>query len=427
MFYITELLKCMDFSLLIQIKLITSFTYLLANYVTHKIALPVTPANMLRFLISILDFVILLILLWRYIYELGVMAIAYSIVGILFCIALCANSWLVLELQKDVKSVFIISLLSLIIILILYVQFISMGLAYKGPMAALLIFNATYIACWIILDRYPITITNFMERIGEKLSWVDHLIGSIAHNDLALRNVCSLSFNLLNLTYIHTIGEAPTKIVVILISVGLLSNLLIGLRLLKASASVKLHNGFMVQIIEHGYNNIRTIYNQLKTKQLPKACWHAWVITLTMGVTFISPCYAMTSVIHGGEFAIDASLAGEQGEDIGAAAAVAEGTGGSRSAEASRRFGRDVGVSIVAGTAVAGAQQLYTTISGETEAGPSTSPEQPRIDVLEAAIARKDETIVSQAETIAQQIKTIEHLQKRLSWFEWFKGCCKKQ
>lgn len=74
-----------------------------------------------------------------------------------------------------------------------------MGLKYRGPMAALLAFYVIYCGRWLILDRYPITITNFMGRIGEKLSWVDHLIGSIAHNDLALRNVCSFSFNLLNL------------------------------------------------------------------------------------------------------------------------------------------------------------------------------------------------------------------------------------
>jgi len=51
-----------------------------------------------------------------------------------------------------------------------------------------------------VIDRYPKTITNFMIHIGEKLSWVDPLIGSMSHKDLVLRNVCSFSLGLLNLT-----------------------------------------------------------------------------------------------------------------------------------------------------------------------------------------------------------------------------------
>lgn len=77
---------------------------------------------------------------------------------------------------------------------------------------------------------------------------------------------------------------------------------------------------------------------------------------------------------------------------------------------------------IMAGATLNEAQKVYTAITN-AEAG----PEQSRIDALEGAIASKDETIVSQAETIAKQTKIIESLQKRLSWFEWFKGCCIKE
>lgn len=57
------------------------------KYINQCVTLPVTPANMLRFLISILDFVILLILLWRYIYELRVMAIVLLLV--FYFVSLC--------------------------------------------------------------------------------------------------------------------------------------------------------------------------------------------------------------------------------------------------------------------------------------------------------------------------------------------------
>jgi hypothetical protein len=98
-----------------------------------------------------------------------------------------------------------------------------------------------------------------------------------------------------------------------LISLGLLTNILIGLRLVKVSASVELSNSFMVQIIKHGYNNIAVILTQLKNKQLPKATWYAWAITLTIGVTFISPCYAYAAgTCTDGEIIIDASLQGEE-------------------------------------------------------------------------------------------------------------------
>ena len=302
--------KVTDLSSLILIKLITSLIYLVANFITHKIKFSVTYANILRFFICTLDFAILLILLSGYILEWCVMAYANSIFGVLYAIILCANSWLVLVLRDEVRSVFIICLFSLIVVLILHLQFFSMGLMYKGPMAALFIFNVAYNGCWLIFDRYPKAITSFMELIGEKLSWVDVLLGQIPHNDLALRNVCSFNLGLLNFTYIHTSGTTLNKVALILICLGLICNILIGLRLIKASASVKLYHGFTVQIIQHGYNNIFIIYNQLINKQLPKASWYAWAIVLTMGLTFISPCYAMEST--GGEVIIDASLTGEQ-------------------------------------------------------------------------------------------------------------------
>ena len=87
---------------------------------------------------------------------------------------------------------------------------------------------------------------------------------------------------------------------VILISVGLglLTNVLIGLRLIKASASVTLKHGFMVQIIKHGYSNIAQIYGQFKKDQLPKATWYAWAMVLTIGLVFTSPSYAMPLYIN---------------------------------------------------------------------------------------------------------------------------------
>lgn len=90
------------------------------------------------------------------------------------------------------------------------------------------------------------------------------------HEDVALRNVCSFNLSLLNFTYIHTsLGGAVNIITLSLIGLGLLINILIGLRLIKVSASVELSNSFMVQIIKNGYNNITIILMQLKNKQLP--------------------------------------------------------------------------------------------------------------------------------------------------------------
>lgn len=119
-----------------------------------------------------------------------------------------------------------------------------------------------------------------------------------------------------------------------LIGLGLLLNILIGLRLIKAS--VTLENSFMVQMIKHGYSNIAQIYGQLKDNQLPKATWCAWAITLTMGVTFISPCYAMTST--GGGIVIDASLQGELPQEAkeGIAYPVSEGASKSRGLQEAR-------------------------------------------------------------------------------------------
>ena len=66
--------------------------------------------------------------------------------------------------------------------------------------------------------------------------------------------------------YIHTSHTTVNIFILILIGLGLATNVLIGLRLIKASASVKLYDSFMLQIIKHGYSNITTIFEQLKNK-----------------------------------------------------------------------------------------------------------------------------------------------------------------
>lgn len=290
------LLNILDLTSLVGLKIITSLVYLSINCITHKHILPITLANVLRLFISFLDFLILLILLLMYIFEGCAMAYAYSILGILFLIVMCAGSWLALVQNDEVRFVFIANVFSLLVLLILHIQFTSMGLEYAKGLSALYIYNAIYMGCSSVLfySYAKYNITDFMERLGEELSWVDPLIGNIPQKDLALRNVCSLSLGLLNLTYIHTSGVPVNIITLILIGLGLLTNVLVGLRLIKVSGSVKLYNGFVFQIIINGYSNILTIYNQFKKKQLPKAGWYAWAIALTMGLNFISPSYCMS-------------------------------------------------------------------------------------------------------------------------------------
>lgn len=265
------ILSLADLATLIFIKLVTRLIYLTLNYTTHLLKLNVTLANVLRLVISVFDFAIILMLLFCFVWELIEMAIAFSVLGVLFMIVMCATSWLVLIRQQEVRSVFIIGMFSLFVVLILDLLFYLMHFTYKGPMAALFVFNIAYIACWLVFDLYPKEITSLMERVGERLTWVDPLIGEIPPNALALRNICSFNLGLLNCTFIHTSGGAVNKITVILIGLGLLANIFIGLRLIKKATSVKPYDGFMVQIIINGYDNILTIYDQLKEKQLPKA------------------------------------------------------------------------------------------------------------------------------------------------------------
>lgn len=169
------ILSQINFQTVILIKLATSLIYLAFNYITHEIKLPVTFTNVLRLMISVFDFAILLMLLLIYILEGCAMAFASSNFGVLFAIILCANSWLVLVRHQKVRAVFIITVFSLCIVLILHLLFFCMGLMYKRPMAALYIFNITYIACWLVFDAYPKAITRFTERVGERLAWIDPL------------------------------------------------------------------------------------------------------------------------------------------------------------------------------------------------------------------------------------------------------------
>lgn len=83
------------------------------------------------------------------------MAYSFSILGILFSILLIVANWILFVEKDDVQSVCTTNVLSLVVLLILHIQFTSVGLAYKSPLAALSIFNVIYCACWLIIDRYP--------------------------------------------------------------------------------------------------------------------------------------------------------------------------------------------------------------------------------------------------------------------------------
>lgn len=85
------------------------------------------------------------------------MAYGHSIIGILFSIFICALNWAILIRQDNrVQPVFIIGTFSLIVLFVLYCQFISMGLGYKGLLSALFMYNIIYISCWLLFDPYAI-------------------------------------------------------------------------------------------------------------------------------------------------------------------------------------------------------------------------------------------------------------------------------
>ena len=347
---------------------------------------------------------------------------------------MCFASWLIHVQNDEVQSVFIINVFSLIVLLILQIQFISMGLTYSKGLAALLIFNGVYISCWLFFNPYAKTLSSFMGRIGKNFSWVDLLIGNIPHKDLALRNVCSFSLGLLNLTYIHTSGGAANIVTLVLICLGLLTNVLIGFRLIEASASVKLHtSGFIGQIIINGYSNIITIYDQLQNNQLPKAGMCAWAIALIMGLNSTSPSYCM-----GNEGpVIDESLTGEQfyeredrvssptGESREIFRRVSRGLEqarqyAQRQAEAATEAGYttreaayEVGKSAAAGSVVAGAGYMASEMLG-LEAGTSGTSEKARIEQLEAEIAEKNSLIAAKDKIIEDQQKTIGQQQETI-------------
>ena len=383
-----DIFSLADLATLIFIKLVTSFIYLTLNYTTHRLRLNITLANVLRLVISAFDFAIILVLLFSFVWELCEMAISFSVLRVLFMIVICATSWLVLLQQQEVRSVFIISMFSLFLVLILDLLFYLMHFTYKGPMAALFVVNIAYITCWLVFDLYPKEITSLMERVGERLTWVDPLLSQIPHDALALRNICSFNQGLLNCTFIHTSGGAVNEITVILIGLGLLANLFIGLRLIKKTngTSVKLYDGFMVQIIINGYDNILTIYDQLKNKQLPKARWYTWIIAVCMGLNFISPSYCMASSVAP---EVDTSFTGEQQSPVrqGSDGLVAEGAGGSRLQNATT-YARDVSAGVAATGIAGGIHQVRTTIMA-----PSPQTTEPAVNepsALEVAADRAD-------------------------------------
>ncbi len=331
----------MDVSYLIILRTYNSLFYFGISSITHRLELPVTLANTLRLLGGILDLTILVILLLSYILEWCESAYKYPILGVGALIFICGVNWVAHVWQKQrVQPVFIIAVITTVLFLITFLAFSCLGLSYKTAPPALLVFYGGYSFCWLIFSYFKKVLISFAKRIGENLRWIDPLMGNMQHHNLALRNVCSLNLSLLNLTYVHTTGGAA-NIMVILIGLALAMNILIGLRLIKVSESVKLHDGFMVQIIKHGYDNITTLYNQLKNKTVPKATWYAWVITLITGLTFSSPSYCMAPDTSGGPM-IDASLDGQGKPELeeGVSSPISEGAAATRIRQAAETIGR---------------------------------------------------------------------------------------
>ena len=85
------ILPLANLATLILIKVVTSLIYLTINYMTHALKLNVTLANVLRLVISAFDFAIILVLLFCFVWELCEMAIAFSVLGVLFMIVMCAK------------------------------------------------------------------------------------------------------------------------------------------------------------------------------------------------------------------------------------------------------------------------------------------------------------------------------------------------
>ncbi len=247
----------------------------------------------LRLLGSIFDLSVLLVLLLNYIFEWSEFAYSRTFIDIGAVFFISGLHWVILVRQKErVQPVFILSVMTMMLLTILSLALPYLKLSYAA-VPALLIYSGGYHFCCLVFHFYEKQIIVFMENAADKLSWVDPLIGSIPHTELVLRNICSFNLGLLNFIYIYiSSGGAVSIITLSLIGLSLTMSVLIGLRLIKVAASVKLKTSFMLQIVKQGYSNITTIYGQLKNKQLPKATWYAWVITLMMGVTLTSPAYA---------------------------------------------------------------------------------------------------------------------------------------
>ena len=468
--FIKQLFSMDPVGIIIFIKIVLSITYLILNYVTHKLGIPVLLANILRFCISCFDFVLLLVLIFNYIRESCVMAYGYSIIGILYFIFMCAlQSAILIRQDSRVQPVFIIGTFSLIALVVLYIQFFSMGLGYKGTMSALFILNGLYCGGYLIFDPYAKTISRFMVSIGDKLSWIDPLIGP-APKEVALRNLCSFFLGLLNLAYLHVSGGAVSIFICSLIALGLIVNLLIGLRLLRESESVKLHeSGFIGQILINAYSNITTIYAQIKSNNLPRARWSAWVMILGYGLVFTSPSYAMSPIeeiipeIEPSPFEI-----GEpQNHEIFQTADSGEPVGESYIRQLSRRASSWLGESfqhnkeeflkrahsmpadisyeaVKAGLAAtlgaAGYQAYeYTSVLGEGSEiqqqsnQPDTSTQKPSYDELVEAnrtlVPTNEKLVNTNAELVKENLdksNRILALQQKSSWFSWLKSCWKR-
>lgn len=107
-----------SFTYLIGLKIVNSLSYLIINYLTHrfKIKFSITLGNYLRILSALIDFAILLTLLFAYLWEWYVLAYQNLVIGGICFIFICGFNWIMLARQDEtVQAVYIVGVLSMMV------------------------------------------------------------------------------------------------------------------------------------------------------------------------------------------------------------------------------------------------------------------------------------------------------------------------
>lgn len=282
--------------LFLKQKICLSLLFIAVNYIGAKMWLSKVIINTIRLFIALIDLVPLVYILASFVIQTAVNLYRNTslfITGLMLVqyIAL----WLVTLRDRElVLPILKTRVIALLLTFICYLSNLKLMFILQPFAFDILLYSYA----WVIGDMLNVKfkVNDSLVIMSKYVAWIDPLIlGYKSREECALKNTCVLLFGLINLIYgICWVGNIYVNTFLCL---SLCINIFIGLRLAPESKNIKMYYEFMTHMIIGCYENILTIWGQLKTDALAKRTLYTWISIIMLSLSCSSAKLAAGPVV----------------------------------------------------------------------------------------------------------------------------------